>query len=250
VKRRRVDFKKRIHNQPRKKLAWLEKINIFKYLSFLLIFLFILSTPLIIKKLIKVNKIECISQFGDCPSELKNKLQLAGGRDYYIAKNYIENELKNDISVENYLIQYKIPSTIKVDLNLKKPKFAIKNNEKYFLVNKEGLVLNIVSETNLPVLVSNVDLSLGGRLDDNHLFALKLIEKISFLYTIVSNTIENNELKILTTEKLVRLPLEGDVDLLVGSLRLIFSRLNEASQGIRMEDVAEIDLRFQSPILR
>jgi len=40
------------------------------------------------------------------------------------------------------------------------------------------------------------------------------------------------------------------VDSLVGGLRLIFSRLNDGSQGIRMEDIKEIDLRFKNPVLR
>ncbi len=45
-------------------------------------------------------------------------------------------------------------------------------------------------------------------------------------------------------------PLEGDIDTLVGSLRLIFSRLNDEGEGIRMEDIREIDLRFNNAVLR
>ena len=49
---------------------------------------------------------------------------------------------------------------------------------------------------------------------------------------------------------LVRFSLEGDIDVLAGSLRLIFSRLNDETTGIRMGDVSEIDLRFKNPVIR
>lgn len=251
MKRKRVDFKKRIHNQPKKKFTWLDKVDIFKYLSFLLIFLFIISTPLVIKKLIKINKIECFSQFGDCSLVLNSKIQLASGRDYYVTKKYLEDTLDNSIEVDNYLIQYKIPSIIKIDVTLKKPKFAIKNSENYFLVDKNGLILSKDLASNLPVLNVNSPLNIGEYINDNYKFALKLLEKTIFLYDIQSAEIIDSELKVTKKDSIIiRFPVEGDTDFLIGSLRLIFSRLNEASQGIRMEDVHEVDLRFQSPILR
>lgn len=251
MKRRRVDFKKRVHNQPKKRNSWFGNVDIFKYLSFLLIFLFILSTPLIIKKMIKINKIECTSQFGECSEELNSKLQLANNRDYYIAKNYIENELKKDISVENYLIQYKIPSTIKIDVTLKKPKYAIKYLDSYFLVDKNGLVLSRSNTSTLPSFVGDKTLNTGEYVVDSYKFALKILEKTTFLYDIQSAEIFDSEFKITRKDNIVlRFPVEGDVDFLIGSLRLIFSRLNEGAQGIKMEDVHEVDLRFQSPILR
>ena len=83
-----------------------KKINIFKILSIILIILFIISVPTVIKKLIKITKIECSSQFGTCTKNY----QLG---DYNFVKKQIEVDLNHDIQVSSYLIQYKIPRTIK-----------------------------------------------------------------------------------------------------------------------------------------
>ena len=42
-------------------------------------------------------------------------------------------------------------------------------------------------------------------------------------------------------------PLEGDIDVLLGSLRLILSQLNNDEREIR---IGSIDLRFENPVLR
>lgn len=254
--KRRRDFKRRIHKQPKSKFnlfALFKNINIFKYLSIFLIILFIISIPAVIKRLIKIDKIECNSQFGPC----RNDYQLG---DFNFVKRQIENDLSNNIKVNSYLIQYKIPSTIKIDVSLKKPKYAIKNLENiyfdrnklvYFLVDNDGVVLEISNTSDLPNLVNNSTYQIGQKISDKDLFVLKLLEKIRIINTVTNAEIKNTALEVVIENGiLVRLPLEGDIDVLTGSLKLIFSRLNEASQGIRMEDISEIDLRFKNPVLR
>jgi hypothetical protein len=223
-----------------------KNFNIFKYLSILLIILFILSTPAFIKKLIKITKIDCHSQYGPC----EQSFQVG---DYLSVKKHIEEELKQNIKVNSYVVQYKIPSTVKIDLNLKKPKFSVKDkNSIYYLIDKNGLVLEISNKFDLPWLdVDNETAKTGEYISDKEKFALQLIEKVSLIEPISESKIIDESLLLnLKNGKFVKFPLEGDVDVLVGSLRLIFSRLNEGSQGIRMEDVREIDLRFKNPVLR
>lgn len=225
-------------------------INVFKVLSIILIIIFVLFIPLVIQKLIKIKKIECVSQFGNCDESMANKLQTTG--NLINSKRQIKQILDRDIQVNDYLIQYKIPNTLKVELNLKKAKYAIFDKQKYFLLTKNGLILNEANETNLPTLiVSSFNYKVGEIISDSQLFALKLIEKVMWLYSVNLGNFEGGELKITLKEGvLVHFPLEGDVDKLVGSLRLIFSRLNDGTGGIRMEDIREIDLRFKQPILR
>lgn len=244
---------KKLHRLPRSRFEWLKNknINIFKYLSILLIASFIISIPTVIKKLIKINKIECQTQYGNCDKVIDGVLNVVG--NYKDVKKMLEQRLSNDIQIKSYLIQYKIPSTIKIDLSLKKSKYAIKNqNNNYFLISSDGLVFQIASESSLPTLTTNdSNFKIGDKIADIYGFALAIIEKTSLLYPIQSAVLENNELKVMSNDRiLVRFPLEGDVDVLVGSLRLIFSRLNEGDQGIRMEDVHEVDLRFKNPVLR
>jgi len=210
-----------------------------------------LSTPYVVLKLIKINKIECISQYGDCNGVLDNNLSVVGS--YKDTKENIEQILKHNIKVKSYVMQYKIPSTLEIEIDLKKPKFAIKNKDsRYYLIDEDKLILEISNESNLPVLVSSdFNKNIGDEVDDIHLFALKIIEKNAWLYSVKTGVLENNELKITLKEGvIVHFPLEGDIDELIGSLRLIFSRLNDEGEGIRMEDIREIDLRFNNAVLR
>ena len=228
-----------------------QKLDVFKLLSLFLILIFILLIPTIIQKLIKIKTIECVTQYETCPDEFGFNLYL--GSDYKIAKREIEKLLNNNIQVNNYLLQYKIPSTIKIEINIKKPKYAIKDsNNNYYLVGSDGLVLNIKNESSLPLLIrDDAQYKISDNISATDRFALDLIEKVAWLYSTDSGRVEGKELKIVLNEgKIVRFPLEGDSDFLVGSLRLIFSRLNEEKEGIRMNDIQEIDLRFKNPVLR
>jgi len=228
-----------------------KKLNIFKLLSIIIVLVFILLTPVFVQRLIKIKKIECVSQYGECP-QIKEILKHVPG-NYKDTKKQIELILKQDIKVNNYLIQYKIPNTLKIEVNLKKSKYAIRNKDaKYFLVDRDKLILEISDESNLPVLISNnFNKNIGEVVDDTDIFALKIIEKVAWLYSVKIGNFENNELKITLKEGvIVHFPLEGDIDTLVGRLRLIFSRLNDEGEGIRMEDVKEIDLRFKNAVLR
>lgn len=245
---RREKFKRKIHNQPKTKFDlfnFFKNVNNYKYLSIFLIILFILSIPAVVKRLIKIDKIECKSQFGLCA----NSYQLG---DYNFVKTQIENDLNNDVQVDSYLIQYKIPSTIKIDLVSKRTKFVIKNlSNQYYYVDKDGLVLDILDTSELSFLINNSNYSIGQKISERDNFALNLIEKLSIINTIYSSEIVNQFLETkIENGILVKFPLEGDMDVLIGSLRLIFSRLNENENGIRMEDVREIDLRFKNPIIR
>lgn len=228
-----------------------KNFNIFKILSFVLIIIFICLTPSIILKLIKINKIECFSQYGDCGGVFDSKLSVVGS--YKDTKENLEQILKNNIKVKSYVIQYKIPGTLKIEIDLKKPKFAIKNKDsRYYLIDEDRLILEISNDSNLPCLISNdFNKNIGDEVGDIDIFALKIIEKVAWLYSVKTGLLENNELKITLKEGIiVHFPLEGDIDELVGSLRLIFSRLNDEGEGIRMEDIREIDLRFNNAVLR
>lgn len=253
--KRRRDFKRRIHKQPKSKFnlfAVFKKIDIFKYLSIFLIILFIFSFPAVIKRLIKIDKIECNTQFGRCSDQIISNFQLSIPNQLSFSKYQIQKKLQEDLQVSSYLIQYKIPSTIKIDLNLKKPKYSIKDlSGKYYLVDREGTVLEISDNSELLNLTNNSSYQVGQKISDKDKFALYLLEKIKIVNSLYSSEIKNDYLEVgIENGILVKFPLDGDIDVLVGSLRLIFSRLNEGNQGIRMEDISEIDLRFKNPILR
>jgi len=237
--------KRKVYRQSKAKFTFFKDVNIFKVLSILLIVIFTFFIPSAIKKLVRINKIECVSQFGSCSYNF-----LTG--DYGFVKRQIEDTLRNNIEVNSYLIQYKIPSTVRVDLVLKRPKYSVKNSSGvYYILDKDGVVIKVSNQSDLLNIDHDVDHEIGDKVSNEVLFALKLISKVQVINGILVSKIENNILIIeLNNGIKIMLPLEGDIDVLAGSLRLIFSRLNEGSQGIRIEDVSEIDLRFKNVILR
>lgn len=242
-------MKRRINPRTHFKIS----LNIFKILSILLILVFILLSPTALFKSIKINKINCQTQFGSCSEDLISLLNLTVGRDLKFSREYLNNILVNDISVNNFLIKYKIPSTIDVEVNLKKPNMAIKaTNGLYYLLDKNGLIVAVVNETGLPYLLSqDLEYRVGSELDVKNKFAVNIYEYLIYLFSIKEAKVEADSLIVITNDgpKII-FPLEGDVKVLVGSLKLIFSRLNDGAEGIRMNDISEIDLRFKNAILR
>ncbi len=228
-------------------------LNIFKLLSILLIIIFICFTPLVIQSAVKISKIECSSQLGQCDDQIINSLELIVNNNLRQGKTKAKEILDQDLQVSSYLIQYQIPSTLKIDIVIKKPKFAIANsNNQIFLIDKDFKVLNITDKTELNVLKnSNSDYKIGDIISEKDKFALILLEKINFLYSINESIIENDYIKVkIKNYPQTLFSAEGDVDFLVGSIRLIFSRLNDEAEGIRMNEIREIDLRYKNPVLR
>lgn len=174
--------------------------------------------------------------------------------DLKSTKKQLSEILKDSFLVENFLIQYKLPSTIELDIVVKKPKFAIKdkNSNTYYLLDRDGVVLEQNSLTNIPfVSVQGTKLIMGEKAPDKLIFANQIMYEFNWLYKIDGGEIVDDGLFVqLESGHLVIFPLQGDVDSLIGAIRLINSRLNESNNGIRMENVHEIDLRFKNPVIR
>lgn len=227
-----------------------KSFNIFKFLSVLLILIFIYLLPKIFQKLIVINKIQCVSQYGECPEKILVYKNSEFKRSLYTLKSQVKDELENNILVNSYLIQYKIPSTLKVELVLKKAKYAVFDNlGKYYLLDNDGLVVAVDDKVNLPFLkVKDSKFEIGQNVGNELLKLLQIIEKVNFLYSINNGTYENNYMYIVFDNGIKAIfPVDGDTDYLVGSLRLIFSRLNDERSGIKMN---EIDFRYKEVIIR
>lgn len=209
--------------------------------------------------IIKV-KTECESQYGDCPRELedgiKNLSRRAGSGsaresgNLYQTKQKVSKYLKNNIQVSDYSTQFKFPNFLKVDILIKKPAYMIKNNEgKSILVDREGLVLSSGNSVSIiPTLTISENLkNIGEKINNNQLFALKLIEGVYEMYQVnIGNIIDNSLTVELTSGIKVIFPIDGDTQVLLGSLRLVYAKIESNVTGT----YSQIDLRFKSPVLR
>ncbi|MEK7111993.1 MAG: hypothetical protein AAB875_01570 [Patescibacteria group bacterium] len=229
-----------------------------KYLKILLPLLLLAVIALIIflaPRFVRINSISCKSQFGPCTS-LESKLTLLTGKKLYDVKKEVRTVLGAEDSISDFSIRFKVPDKFEVLVIEKKPKFALKdlNSDVFALVDKEGFVLSIVSQSTLPqVLISDRAPNVGEEISQEYFFALNIIYNIFASYQARQGIIENNSLLVNLPQGVkVIFPLSGDKDVLLGALRLIMERLNESNKDSRINEVAvrQIDLRFKNPVLK
>lgn len=220
------------------------------------IFLVIASIFITIPKLIKINKIECNSQYGPCSQSLSGDLSKITGENLAGISKFLKNYFKDNPEVTDYSYQYKIPDKLLVNVLEDKPKYSLKDSGKdsFFLIDSSGVAVGIESSSNLPfVEVDNFMINIGDKVTDDKLFALQIINDMFSQYQIKSGKIVENSLEVnLASGVKVIFPLEGNRLALMGALKLINDRLNSnlGDSKIELAGVKTIDLRFKNPILK
>lgn len=214
-----------------------------KYLVLLLGLLILFVSLFGIHK-VKVKKIVCQSQFGPCSQNILQKLEEAKGKRLIFAKRYIENILQKESLVLEYSTRYRAFQTYEVFMVEKKPAFSVTDSRSdYLLMSLEGDVLDERSETALPKLIVT-DLTMDK---DKIIFSGNILYSLFSWKGISLANIKGNSLYLtLDSGDIVIAPLTGDVDVVLGSLRIILSWLNKNPQGFRIE----IDLRYKNPVIR
>ena len=204
-------------------------------------------------KFIYIGEVSCRSQFGPC-TLLEGKLSGLAGKSLDEVKREVKSVLLQEDSISDFSIQFKIPGTLEIAVIEKKPKFALKDSSSNLLalVDKEGQVLKIVEESSLPQVIRVGKLpNVGERVKEEYFFALNIIYNVFASYQAKEGRIENNSLLVNVQGYKIVFPLSGDKDVLLGALRLLIERLNDASKDSRMnEGITEIDLRFKNPVLK
>jgi cell division septal protein FtsQ len=226
-------------------------------LTILALLALIAAPVLYYNKGIRINNISCNSQYGPCNTELLENLNKVKGSNLYDARKMLSEILEKEVLVKTFIVQYRIPNSLKVDLIERKPHFGVRNadNEKITLVDSSGYVLGSSDSTNLPLLNKNGSLDMeSNRVGDKEIFGLQVLEDMFTLYQVKSIQMEKDGINVdLKDGNKAIFPLEGDRDVLVGAFRLIYSQLNQDAQTSKIEGVKTpftIDLRYKNPVIR
>lgn len=219
-----------------------------KKVSYILVFLFLIfifSIPFFIK----VN-FDCESQFGKCSDETVQDLKSLNGKNLFIARKKANSILKDNFLISDFSIHFNLPNILKVNLILKKPSFALKDSASgnFYLIDESGMVVAITEGAALPTVISPSGFkSVGEKVDEDILFALNIISGMNDMYQVNVGNIENDSLLVDITPKVrVIFPLEGDYKVLLGGLRLIYTKITTDYSGI----YSQIDMRYKNPVLR
>lgn len=251
-----------MRRRPKRNRIKGEPLKLKKYVPVLKFFLvlFLLICPfIVIPRIIKINQVKCESQFGPCSSAILGDLEKAQGSNYLESKKQIGSIFSNDILVSEFSLRFIFPSTFVVNVVEKKPIVALvgqSDQQKFYYIDKDGVVLSEQKSTVLPRIVINGDLAVkvGDRVDSKVSFASEILQgsfilfgsKLAFLNS------DSVDVDLPNTIKVV-FPISGEVDTLLGSLNLILSQLNSklvdstiVGQGLPKV----VDLRYKNPVLR
>ena len=207
-------------------------------------------------RLVTIKKVTCASQFGPCNSQIISQLDSLSMGKLVKVRNEIKKTLTQNVLVKEYYVQFRFPNELKVDLLEAKPKYALKDkNNNILLIDERGIAITQSAYSSLPTIETDGELpEVGEEVDEKLLFAAEIIYDMFSLYGIDKGAITEDSLELEGANGItIRFPLEGDRQVLVGSLVLIISRLNTPDEITRIEEIAEvkeIDLRYKNPVLR
>lgn len=223
----------------------------------ILLVLFPISIVYIFPRAVKIDRIECANQYGICDEDLMDKLNAEGSNNLHDSKEIVVEVLQNDSTITDFSVQYKLPNVLRINVIDKNPKYAISNTDAKLIaiVDGSGEIVGFTKNTNLPQVTLDTRLpNVGDSIDENTIFALKLVYGVRLSNKVFDAKIEKNNL-FITLEDGVKVifPTSGDVEILLGSANLLLSRLNAITKDTKIENtekISEIDLRFNNPVVR
>lgn len=221
-----------------------------KKIFFLILAILILGSFFVLPFILKV-KVQCKSQFGECPDQIVSSLHQADSKSLQLAKNQIGKVLKQNYLLTDYSTQFKLPDILVVNVLIRKPDFALynKNTSELWLVDGDGTILIKTNDTTLPKIVTESDIPKSGqKVDAQTLNALKIIEGVWEMYQVGMGELGGAALVVDLPGKInVIFPLDMDPQVSLGALRLIYTKITTGDSAGKF---SQIDLRFKNPVLR
>ena len=220
---------------------------------------FIIGLFFIVPKKVKIKEISCQSQFGPCNASVLRTIEktASGEKSFYDTKREINGILSSNILIRDYSFHFQFPAQIEVYTIERKPRYAlkVKSTDSYALVDEEGYVIYFQDLTGLPYLITtDPPPNVGEVISSETSFALEVLSGMFSAYQVREGKIEDESLVIeLSQGPKVIFPLEGEKEVLLGSLKLVLSKLNNESEDSKIENVLGariIDLRFKNPVIK
>jgi len=198
-----------------------------------------------IDRFVPINEVSCTSQFGPCNEEVKQEIETVRGKSLRDSKKRLKEMLSGLDRIGEFGFKYVFPTKMEVNINEIKPEVAVKNDneDNYKLINSKGKLVGDVSETLLPLIEVNRDLN-----EAEYEYSAQILLSLNDLYGIRTIRVIDNYLRAeLPSGYEVLMSMDGDIDVLLGSLRLILFQLNEKPQEFRINT---IDLRYKNPVIK
>lgn len=218
-----------------------------------------------IPRYVKINSTTCKSQYGPCSKRVEEKLEEVKGQNLFDTKESLDDFLSKETMISDFNMHFKLPDRFEVNILTRKPVFALAYEEgnAAALIDKNGYVLSFQEKTSLPAVeTENTPPDVGNKVPEKELFSLRLMSDLYEFYQVSEGKMEKDGLTIeLGTGERVIFPLEGDRQVLIASLSVILSKLNNEADDTRIKnddgDIVgscapgcTIDLRYKNPVIR
>ncbi|KKQ75969.1 MAG: hypothetical protein US96_C0001G0045 [Candidatus Woesebacteria bacterium GW2011_GWB1_38_5b] len=215
----------------------------------LVVFLLFFLVP----RLVKINLLDCESQFGPCNEMIISELKKTQGRSYLETHNNISMFFKESVLVSDYSIKFNFPSKFIVHVVEKKPIVSLVkrlDEQTFYFVDSSGLILFTQKGSLLPKIIfpDEYNLEIGKKVGSDLIFASKILQGCFITYgsRLAIATPEFIEVDLPDSVK-VRFPINGDLNLLLGSLNILLSQLNMNQTDSKIKF---IDLRYKNPVIK
>ena len=204
---------------------------------------------------LKIKKIECVSQYTKCSSDLGVGLDKIRKDKIFSTQNEIRNYLSVESLVKKYSIQFMLDGTFIVRIQERNAKYCLSSGDKSYYTDEEAVVIKIDSakKTNC-VSEEGVDYQKGDRLEYKELQFQKLFYELRDLPGIGEAKIEGDAMKVQFRDGVKMFFLYNtDLELSAGKAYYIASQFDIIKEYIINKgytSVSEVDFRFNNPIIR
>ncbi|OGM58312.1 hypothetical protein A3A75_04755 [Candidatus Woesebacteria bacterium RIFCSPLOWO2_01_FULL_39_10] len=198
----------------------------------------------------------CESQYGPCNDNISEKISKLEGLKLYNIKKSVRQFFDDEPYVSEFSYQFQLPSRLHIQVVEKKPKFALNNSSQRLtaLVAKDGKVLSLKESSTLPTLdIDSVLPKVGEKVSSENLFALEIVYALTHDYKIKTAKVNESHLVIeVMGGPRVIFPLEGDMDLLLGSFVLLVNGSGNLMKDLKIDGLEGkiVDFRFKNPVIR
>jgi hypothetical protein len=225
-----------------------------RFLKRVVVVVFIISIIFLLRYLSNIlflaKRIECYTQYGNCPQVITDKISWLVGTKllYSLPGAKVKEELKSVIEIKNIKLYRKLPKTLVLSLEMRKPIGTVGSQVlgMHVVADDEGLIIGKTDKTNFPLLLNSGKIGLGDKLSSMETDSLKILGSLNSLSTgQIVGQIEGKELTVYFPENFkVLLDLSHITSNWYTTLQVILTRSKILSKIPKV-----IDLRFSSPIV-
>lgn len=199
---------------------------------------------------LKISRVTCLTDYGACPDYLQVRVPNLVGLKWVdpIQTTALSQNFADVPEVKKITVEKKLPGSVTVNIVLRKPLGVVYStlNRAQVATDDTGILFALRDTTNLPRLVVDSPLEIGGKLNTTEFTALTMLYQTSVVeQTELSAKIVDSALEIKnTTGQIIILSLIRQDTNWQYSLQAILTR-----SKIDGKVPQKIDLRFEDPVV-